>query len=332
MKQKQPDSLSRRAMKLLCRLLGIVLVVMLAATMAFQSLLDQIQYTAPSPEAGESSLSILSPVSLGFSQSESSHERIGGTGSGILNILFVGQDRREGENQARSDSMILCTFHKESKQITMTSFLRDLYVEIPGHASNRINAAYAQGGMPLLQKTLTHNFGLHIDGTVEVDFAQFSGIIDLLGGVTIELRQDEANVINKETGSSLTEGTQILTGAQALVYSRIRNLDTDGDVSRTNRQRKVLHALLDAYKDIRLNDLVPMLSQLLPMITTDMNNGQLLVFALEVLPSLSQVQIVSQRIPSEGTYTDKTIDGMSVLAADMDAARTVLKDSLLGNG
>ena len=331
MKRTQRDSLPRRAMKLLCRLLGLVFVVMLAATIAFQNLLGQINYVNENPGTEESTLSVLSPINLGTSQSGGQYEDIGGRGSGILNILLIGQDRREGETQARSDSMILCTFNKETKKLTMTSFLRDLYVEIPGYHSNRINAAYAQGGMPLLNETLEHNFGLQIDGNVEVDFSQFSGIVDLLGGVEIELRQDEANVINQETGSTLTGGTQLLDGTQALAYSRIRKLDADGDFSRTSRQRKVISALLDAYKDIGLNDLVPMLSQILPMITTDMNNGQILMCALEILPYLSKAEIVSQYIPADGTYTGQSIDGMSVLVADMDAARQLLAESLLEN-
>lgn len=331
MKHNQRDSLSRRAMKLLCKLLGVILVVMLAATFAFQHLLNQLNYVDPGPADENSALSVFSAVDLGTLSSGSQEDRIGGAGSGIINILLIGQDRREGEAQARSDSMILCTFNKETKQLTMTSFLRDLYVQIPGHHDNRINAAYSEGGMQLLNATLEQNFGLQIDGNVEVDFTQFSGIVDLLGGVEIELRQDEADVINKETGSALTAGVQILNGTQALTYSRIRNLDSDGDFSRTNRQRKVMSALLEAYRDIRLSDVVPMLTQLLPMITTDMNHGQILMCALEVLPYLSGAEIVSQRIPADGTYSDQTIDGMSVLVADMDAARQMLKSTLLGN-
>lgn len=325
MKKKPQDTLSRRAMKLLCKLLGVVLVVMLAATVAFQYLLNQISYTEPDPGAALSAFSAIQQ-----SISEDAGSRIGGPGSKIINILLIGQDRREGETQARSDSMILCTFHRETKQITMTSFLRDLYVQIPGHYDNRINAAYAEGGTPLLKETLAKNFGLYIDGSVEVDFSQFSEIIDALGGVEIQLRQDEADVINQETGSSLTEGTHTLTGFQALTYSRIRVLDIDGDFSRTNRQRKVISALLDAYKNMSFRDFVPTLTKILPMITTDMNQGQILMRALEVLPHLSGAQIISQRIPGDGTFSDQMINGMSVLSADMEAQRRILRSSLLG--
>ena len=211
----------------------------------------------------------------------------------------------------------------------MTSFLRDLYVPIPGHHSNRINAAYSEGGAALLDDTLRENFGLHIDGNIEVDFSQFAQIIDLLGGVELELREDEAAEINKETGSDLAAGTQVLNGAQALTYARIRKLDADGDFSRTSRQRKVMSALLSRYRDMQWKDLLPLMDQLLPLISTDMNYGKLVLLAMEILPKLSSAQITNQRIPADGTFRDEKINGMAVLSADLEANRQILRDTLL---
>lgn len=329
MKRHPSDFLSRRAMKLLCMLLGILFFAILSGTRAFPSFSEPVPFANPGPAGEVPALPAFSPVSLGFSKPDTSLAPIGGPDSGILNILLVGQDKREDEEVTRSDSMILCTFNKATKELTMTSFLRDLYVEIPGHASNRINAAYALGGIQLLKQTLSHNFAIQLDGTVEVDFSQFASIIDTLGGVEITLRSDEARVVNRETGSSLSKGTHLLTGAQALAYSRIRKLDTDGDFSRTNRQRKVMTALMDAYRGLSVKDVVPLAAKLLPLLTTDMNNGQILGCAMEVLPYLSQAQIVSQHVPAEGTYTDATINGMSVLKADPAAVRKILRDTLL---
>ncbi len=323
---KRKDSLARKGMKLLCTLLGIVFAVMLGITVLFQNYLNQIHYVPSQSWEDTSIAEVFSGISLGFSDDG----RIGGPGSDLLNILLIGQDAREGENTARSDSMILCTYNKVTRQLTMTSFLRDLYVPIPGYGSNRINAAYAFGGMPLLKKTIDRNFAVAIDGSIEVDFAHFSEIIDTLGGVKIELRQDEADVINRQTGSMLTEGPQKLDGLQALTYSRIRSLDQDGDFSRTNRQRKVMSALVDALRGISLTELTPVIGKILPMISTDMNRGQLLLYALEILPQLSEIEIRSQRIPADGTFTDKIIDGMSVLSADMDIQRQHLRKTLLG--
>ncbi len=321
MKRKRRSSPARSAMKLLCLMLGLVLTVMVGATVYFQAQMGML----PSLEEGLSKLDWELPeLSLGKT------DQIGGRGSHVVNILLIGQDRREGEERARSDSMILCTFNKKTQQVIMTSFLRDLYVTIPGHGANRINAAYAAGGMELLDKTLEENFGLHIDGNVEVDFDRFAEIIDLLGGVELELRQDEADFINEETGSSLTAGWQRLAGEQALMYSRIRKLDADGDFSRTNRQRKVMSALLSAYRGSGAGTMVSLLKQVLPMLDTDLGNMKRLMLAAELAPMLGSAEIVSQHVPAPGTYTDQTIDGMAVLVPDKEAIQTMLEKTLLG--
>lgn len=327
MKRKQHDTFARWAMKLLCSLLALILVLLLGATALFQQVLGKIHYTQPVADFGTRLSGFVSNLASEGFGTESG--LIGGTGSGIVNILLIGQDRREGEETARSDSMILCTYHRKTGNVTMTSFLRDLYVPIPGHHNNRINAAYSEGGTALLDRTLRENFDLHIDGNVEVDFSQFSQIIDLLGGVQLELREDEAAEINKETGSGLSAGVQVLNGEQALTYARIRKLDADGDFSRTSRQRKLMNALLGSYRNIKWKDLLPLIDELLPLISTDMNYGRLVLLAMEILPKLSDAQITSQRIPADGTFTDEKIDGMAVLSADLEANRQLLRETLL---
>ena len=322
MRKKQRDTLSRSAMKLLCTLLGIVLGLMVAVSWGFSFFMNQV---FPTAAATGGSLPAFSLSSTWEGAQKAVGLSLGTRESNVVNILLIGQDSREGESQARSDSMILCTLDREADRLTTTSFLRDLYLPIPGHGSNRINAAYSFGGMPLLEQTLEENFGITIDGAIEVDFQQFSRIIDMLGGVSIELRQDEAEFLNRETGSELTEGTHTLTGHQALTYSRIRSLDRDGDFSRTSRQRKVLQALLEGFRSAKPSELLSLARQLLPMISTDLNQGQLLMLALEIAPQLSGLQMSSQRIPADGTFFDDTIDGMQVLVADLDAARQLLQ-------
>lgn len=248
----------------------------------------------------------------------------------VLNLLLIGQDKREGEEGNRSDSIILCSFHPETKKLLMTSILRDLYVPIPGYRKNRINAAYAFGGAPLLKKTVEQAFGIAIDGTVEVDFEGFPKILDLLGGVKLELRQDEADQINRKTGSDLKEGTVTLTGEQALAYSRIRNLDRDGDFSRTDRQRKVLQAVWDSNKGSSLPTLLKVVGTLIPWIKTDMRSGELLRSVVDVFPVLSEITIVSYRIPQAGQCTDRVVDGMAVLVADLEAAGEGLREQIYG--
>jgi len=330
--RRQPRSFQRTLLSFIAVILGILLAVMLSVTLYFQHILDRINYiesdtTFPLVE----NLSDLLPAPSEEAP-DTGITQIGGKGSDLVNILLIGQDRRPGEDRARSDTMILCTFNKKTKAVTMTSFLRDLYVAIPGYQNNRINAAYSWGGMPLLNDTLKNNFGIHIDGNVEVDFTQFSQIIDMVGGVTMELRQDEANAINQSVPGNLTAGEQWLTGSQALAYARIRNLDADGDFSRTNRQRKVISALISSYKNADLSSILSLVVEALPMISTDMSKITMLRYAVELFPLLAGADIVSQQIPADGTYSNQSINDMSVLVADMDATRQLLQDTLAGNG
>ena len=341
--KKQPSPPNRRGrLVMLCFVLGLIFLVMLVGTIYLQHLLGRIHYvdsgTAPSLSPDEldaylatqpeetNTAPTMNPEDVTFPDYDADI----GKDSDIINILLIGQDRREDETRARSDSMILCTFRKSEKKLTMTSFLRDTYVKIPGYGRNRINVAYAAGGMSLLNKTLENNFGVHIDGNVEVDFHQFADIVDLLGGVEVDLRNDEAQWVNRETGSALSEGTNRLNGQQALAYARIRKLDADGDFSRTNRQRKVITALLDAYRGTSLPAALSLLEQILPLITTDMTDREILGYAVSLFPLLSRGEIVSQHIPAPDTYSSRSIDGMAVLVADLETNRKILQDTLGG--
>lgn len=326
-KHKLKPTFGRRVMKLVCLLLGLMLGLMVGVTAYFQHQINQGQIQ---PQEALPTLQKYVAENLSYGETESDSGLIGGKGSGIVNILLIGQDREEGEERARSDSMILCSFNKKTKQLTMTSFLRDLYVKIPGFGSNRINAAYTFGGMELLDRTIRENFGVYIDANVEVDFAQFAQIVDTLGGVEIELRADEAAHITQKTGIETQEGKQLLNGEQALTYSRIRKLDADGDFARTNRQRKVLSAVIDTYEGAGLGEILDTVDVLFPMVNTDINPLEMVKYVVDLFPVLSGEELVSQRIPADGAYENRSIDGMSVLVADLDAARQMLRTTLIG--
>ena len=253
------------------------------------------------------------------------------TSSNVVNILLIGQDARNNGYRSRSDSMILLTFNPDTKTVTMTSFLRDMYVQIPGYGGDKLNHTYVYGGMPLLNQTLEQNFGVQVDGNVEVNFIHFAEVIDLMGGVDLELRADEAATVNRATERYvLSSGLMHLDGEQALHYSRIRSLDPDADFSRTNRQRKVINALIEKFRDAKLTTLLGLLDDLLPMITTDLSNSEIVELATKLFPMLSECTVVSQRVPSDGAYDLKTIRGMSCVVADMDAARKLLEETMAG--
>ena len=322
--------------------LGITLAAIIVGTVYANHLLNQLNYVDPeatvptlSAEEIEAIEQETEAVLIGFTApeieaaevdfGEGPQLQIGG--GDIVNILLVGYDLQNGAGN-RSDSMILCTFNKTKNTITLTSFMRDLYVEIPGYADNRINAAYSYGGISLLQKTLKHNFGIEIDGSVQVDFYSFKDIIDLLGGVTLELTEAEVKFVNKRAvGDPLSVGTNVLNGSQALWYARNRH-DTNGDFSRTNRQRKVLSALLDAYKNKKLTEMLGLMGDLLPLVTTDISKTDLTAYAVTLVPMLADAQINTQSIPVAGGFQYASIDGKSVLLPDMSKNRQALVDSL----
>lgn len=338
---------ARALLTVLCVVLGIVLAGMIAGTVYFHVLAGKIGRVEGTDETySDEQLEELlkEEISGDNTAPEMNEEDVNwGTGEGqviektedIINILLIGQDARKGWGRSRSDSMILVTFNTEENTITLTSFLRDLYVKIPGYHDNKLNATYVYGGMELLNATLEQNFGVQVDGNVEVDFSRFAEVIELLGGVDIELRHDEAMYINSKLGqegivSSLSDGMQTLNGDQALWYSRIRYLDADSDFSRTNRQRKVINSLVDKFRDAKLTTLLGLLDELLPMIATDMTNSEIISYAKDLFPMLKECTIISQRIPADNTYEFRTIGEMSCIVANMDAARELLEDTIGG--
>ena len=257
----------------------------------------------------------------------------------IVNILLIGQDRRSGEGRARSDSMILVTLNKKEKEIHMTSFMRDLYVEIPGNYSgNRLNAAYQFGGMELLNATLETNFGIQVDGNIEVDFNGFKACIDSVGGVDIELNQSEANYLNRKgnwddnpasAGTwNLRAGMNHLTGEQALAYSRIRGIG-NADYERTERQRRVLTDLFGKIKNADLKTVMTLADQIFPLLTTDISKMDLLGYAVEGL-KIGMDDVATSRIPINGAFTSGRVRGMQVLVPNLEKNRAYLQKELYG--
>lgn len=246
----------------------------------------------------------------------------------LVHIMLVGQDRRPGENYlTRSDAMILCTINKQTKTITLTSFMRDLYVEIPGRDADKMNAAYQWGGMSLLRETMMENFGIPVDAFVEVDFSGFTQVVDILGGVDINLTQAEADYLNGLHSWNLKPGTNHLNGDQALQYSRIRAIGND--FGRTERQRNVINSIIAGCRGMNISQLNNLLTKILPLIATDIDNQTIFDYALELFPLLSGSNIVQQRIPIEGSYEDAWVGSLDVLLPNMEINRQFLVDTLL---
>ena len=247
----------------------------------------------------------------------------------IINILLIGQDTYSTRSRSRTDSMVLCTVNKETKTLTMTSFMRDLYVVIPGYADQRLNVPYVLGGFNKLYQTLEYNFGVEVEHGIAVNFSSFPKVIDAVGGVDIELTSKEANHLNgQNTEWTLSAGKNHLNGEQALAYSRIRKLDSD--FGRTNRQRKVLTAVLNKAKSLSLTQLYDLVETLIPLVHTDMTDAEIISTAVEIAPLLMDMEVVTQRIPVNGGYKSRMIKGMAVLVPDTEVNRQFLEDTLGG--
>ena len=183
--------------------------------------------------------------------------------------------------------------------------------------------------MPLLDETLKLNFGVEIDGNIEVDFNRFTQLIDLVGGVDIALTDAEAAWLIRG-GTSVVPGMNHLTGEEALNYARIRKLDND--FGRTNRQRKVITSVLQSCKSSSVSTLMDLLNTALPMIATDMSEKEIMDLAMDLIPILPELKIVaSQSIPAKGTYESARVKGMYVLVADMQANMDILNETIYGN-
>ena len=251
-------------------------------------------------------------------------------GKHVINILLIGQDRREGESRARSDTMILVSVNTERKSISLVSLMRDLYVQIPGYSDNRINAAYQWGGMDLLDETVLENFGVEVDGNVEADFEQFETIIDILGGVDVEMSKGEAEYMKYVMDSGdVQEGENHLNGKQALDFARMRGLDDD--FHRTERQRRLLTRLAEKLQSASVQQLLDLVNEVLPHVSTDMSSTQMLGYAASAIQVyLSGSEIATGRIPAEGMYSDAEIRGMQVLVPNLEKCQSYLSELIYG--
>lgn len=345
--KKRKANWKRIALIVTCVFLSLLLVLLAIAGVALNYLdktLDKMNYvtgdTTVSPEDA-SSMAMDEWISIDpndttpyIDQSEITFPtevtQPVGQGDHIVNILLVGQDARKGQGTQRSDAMILATFNKSTGEITLTSFMRDQYVQIPGYGATKLCHAYQYGGMTLLNQTLYNYYGVEVHGNVEVNFSGFSEIIDLLGGVEIKLTEKEANKLNELEGWSLTAGVNKLNGEQALRYSRLRSIDSD--FKRTERQRKVLLSLINAYKNQPVTKMVELLDKILPLITTNIPKDQIYSYVWELFPMLAKTEVGSMRLPASGTFNSglvKVSEGYMASCQyniDFEANRRILED------
>lgn len=259
----------------------------------------------------------------------------------IINILLLGEECiGSGSSRGRTDMIVLATIDTITKTVKLTSLMRDSFVQIPGYDDNRINAAYALGGVPLLYQTIEKNFGIVPDNYVLVRFDDFEKVVDSVGGVDITLSKTEANYLNKTNYISkpqyrnVVEGLNHMNGNQALGYCRVRYVAHDGeknDFGRTTRHRVMISALVEKVKNLGYTDLFRVAMECLPMVTTDVTADEIEKYIHMVLDiGGADINIKEMRIPADGTYNFVTIRKMSVTQLDIQKNKELLHEFIYG--
>lgn len=231
----------------------------------------------------------------------------------IVNILIIGNDYRKesGYNAGGlTDTMIIGTMDMKHGTLKLTSLMRDLVVDIPGHGKNKLNAANSFGGVELLYKTIATNFNIELDGYVEIGFKAFQDIVDKVGGVEVELTESEVeylnstNYIRKKKYRNVKVGKQVLNGSQALGYCRIRKKGTTvnglrDDYGRTWRQRTVINGVFDKVKKLPMSDWMDIANSVFENVTTDLTNDQIIEYIKDVV-KMGTMDVKQLQIPVDG--------------------------------
>lgn len=260
----------------------------------------------------------------------------------VRNILLVGTDSRSADDGGRADTVMLLSVNFRSRRITLASFMRDSYVDVPGHGMSKLNAAFRWGGPELLMDTLQKNFRIRIDDYVFVDFQSFADIVDAVGGIELTVTDEEAkgmqapmSEVNRLTGKPkgtdylYKGGTYNMNGNQALGYARLRYVG-NADFQRTERQREVVKSILEKAKTLGISELDKFISVCAESVTTNLTKGEMYRLALE-LPVIAFFEMEGIRIPADGLYSGATSpEGQSVLKIDFDGNIGLIEEKLYG--
>ncbi|MCD2502350.1 LCP family protein [Clostridium sp. NSJ-145] len=210
----------------------------------------------------------------------------------VITIALLGSDY-SGTEIGASDATMILSIDTKKNNIKLLSLMRDIYLNLPDGGKKNLNYTLADGGPELLLKTINYNFNLQVDKFVHVSLHTLPIIIDKLGGVELEITNEELNFINGYINSidsengTITEplysaGRQLLNGTQAAAYCRIRY--TEGrDYKRTERQRDVLSAIFDKFKNISFSEIPGLINDLLPLVSTNMTTSEMLSIATKAL-------------------------------------------------
>lgn len=245
----------------------------------------------------------------------------------VFNIMLVGTDTRDPDaDMGRSDSMMLVSYNKQENKATVVSFLRDSLVEIDGYGKSRLGHTYAYGGVGLTINTINQTYGLDIQNYVTISFDNLVNIIDELGGITVNITEEEAEYYRENGMPDIISGNVTLTGSQALAHARNRTLGSDFE--RTRRQRDVLYGIYN--KIMQEKDpttILPLIEYCMNQVSTNMSVTDIYSLATEVMGS-ENLTLQQAGIPQEGMYTPVVYEGMDVLEIDVEACKEYLENIL----
>lgn len=242
----------------------------------------------------------------------------------IFNVALFGVDTRdENSFSGRSDTIIIVSVDRKNNTVKLSSILRDSYVAIEGHKNQKITHAYAFGGAELAIKTINQNFHMNITDYVTVNFYKLGEAIDMLGGIDIEVTETERvhlNDIGDDENPNFhylnESGNVHLTGEQAVVYARLRKIDSD--VARSNRQKKVIEALLVQAKKVSPSKYSEMLKTAMSLCETSLSFSEVMSYAPMIKEDIS---IQMTNVPcEEDNAIGGNYEGAWVWRYDLDAA------------
>ena len=252
-------------------------------------------------------------------------------GKEVYNVLLIGSDRRNDSWNGNSDVMIVMSVNAGSKKLSLTSFMRDLYADIPGYGVHKLNYAYAAGGAKTLMETLEDNYELPIDNYAVVDFETMAKVVDLVGGVEIEVSDAECKVLNDYLTSMNAAddylpggGSYVLNGNQAVAYMRIRYVGNN-DYERTQRQRDVLGVIFASMQKLDAEQLTKLVDEILPNVENDITPVDM-IRLMALLPDIGDYELSESRIPYDGLFTSQN----EMLVPDFAQTKERLHEELYG--
>ncbi len=253
---------------------------------------------------------------------------------GVTNILLLGVDENKDGSDGRSDSNMLVSIDGRDKKLRLVSFLRDSYLQIPTRGMDKLNAAYANGGVALTMQTLENNYRVGIDHYVSVNFNNFAAVIDKMGGLDVPMSASACRQENENIKTHFKAGTNHLNGKQCLYYSRIRKATDDfghDDYGRASRQRQVVELMIQKMKKLNPVQSSKIMYDYLPYVKTDITDEGELAYLASVGATLSSYKTETQQMPAPGTFDDtKKVKGSDVIKLDLKKNCAILRQFLYG--